>query len=245
MRIFIAMLLPLCLGACAAVTENPWAWLDDPEQQQWKTVIVNGHGREIRFSVPDRLEPGGEHIRPWPVQDGNQRDFVIDLPLESLTVRTQAVVEFVWEWYWGGFYKEGNFDFSLEIWISRNQGNVELFELSAERRLQSRIEYYQGTYSGPEHTRMRAYFFDHYWVIPFSTSQSLTWIVENQPQITADHQFFRLPISDHHELVFSFFVRKERFGGAEDPEWMERRWQLARKIVDTVRIIPNPYQDSP
>ncbi len=89
----------------------------------------------------------------------------------------------------------------------------------------------------------RERFFSKYWVKPFRNDHGLTWVVENQPQITADHEIYRIPISDHHELEFSFFVNEKRWDFKDDPEWHQSRWDLVKKIMNTVSIEPTPFPD--
>ena len=70
----------------------------------------------------------------------------------------------------------------------------------------------------------------------------MTWVVRNNPAISADHVYYTIPITNTHILEFSFFVRDKRFGWQEDPEWNARRWALVEQIMNTVRITPDPYQ---
>ncbi len=52
-----------------------------------------------------------------------------------------------------------------------------------------------------------------------------------------------MPVSDSHELKFSFFVREQRWEFKDDPEWRQGRWDLVKKIMNTVSIEPNPFPD--
>jgi hypothetical protein len=50
-----------------------------------------------------------------------------------------------------------------------------------------------------------------------------------------------VPLGDQHVLNFGYFVNEESRNSLEpDPEWAERRWAMARKILDTVKIAPRP-----
>ncbi len=59
MKNYLGVLLLFGLTGCAAMTSNPWGWLDDPEQQYWTEVVVNGIGREMNFAIPGPPEGRG------------------------------------------------------------------------------------------------------------------------------------------------------------------------------------------
>lgn len=230
----------LMLAACSTFNADPWSWLDDPSQQNWRTIMVRGPQGGFVFSIPDRSDPGKEQVRSWPEQAPGEPDQPIDVPEDAVTRSTYRAASFVWEFYWDGYYRKGRHDFDLDIWITDRGPDAGLSAASVEARVQSRLEHYERVYSGPDQARMREYFLERYRVEPYESRQSLVWIVENQPQLEASHRVYRLPISDRHEIRFSFFVRQDRHGGPPDPEWMERRWELARRIVDTFRFVPVP-----
>jgi len=236
----------LIIGGCAAITADPWGWLDDPEQQYWSDITIHGYGREIRFAVPDRWKPGGEHVRRWPKLEKGQRDQVVETTGISLYEPAIRLLIFHWDWYWQGFYKKGDYDFYLDVWVQYLEGQPQLLDLTPDQRVRRQVDYWQNVYDETDSItlKMKAYFFDEYRVAPYQNKHSVVWIHENQPQITADHEIYRIPISDHHELTFSFFVRENRFDLKDDPAWNQRRWEMTRKIMDTVQIIPNPYGDS-
>jgi len=161
-----------------------------------------------------------------------------------LDKRVHRIIYFEWEWYWGGFYRRGEEDFSLDVWIDRSDDISNFLDLSVEERIESRILFHQARYEDGLPDRQREFFFEQYWIEPFSSDTGLIWTVENQPQTTSDSQTYRIPVSNSHELKFMFFVRKNRQSGPADPEWMELRWEVARKIMDTVQIEPKPYISS-
>ena len=52
---------------------------------------------------------------------------------------------------------------------------------------------------------------------------------------------YMLPIGDQYILNFGFFVNENSRSSREaDPEWAKRRWDMTRKIIDTVEISPRP-----
>ena len=245
MKNYLGVLLLLGLTSCAAMTADPWGWLDDPQQQYWSEVTINGHGREIHFAIPDRLKSGGQHVLIWPEIDKKKREIVVNMDFDALNQPVTRLADITWDQYWGGFYKKGNHDFSLNVWFKYRSEESNLLDLSMSQRVQRQLDLWKERQSGtdPHSAEQRERFFSKYWVKPFRNDRELNWVVENQPQITADHEIYRIPISDHHELEFSFFVREQRWEFKDDPEWRQSRWDLVKKIMNTVSIEPSPFPD--
>jgi hypothetical protein len=245
MKLFFGILISICLGGCATMTADPWNWLDSPEDQSWKEVMISGHGREIRFLIPEHSKSVGQHVRIWPDRKNNKNSLLIDLQSDVDNEPFHRVAQFVWDEYWGGFYKKGDHDFLLDVWVTYHEDALNLLDSNSRQRVQDRMDTWKKRRSGtdPQSVQQREWFFSKYWVKPFRNDQGLTWVVENQPQVTADHEIYRIPISDHHELDFTFFVREKRWDFKDDPEWRQSRWELVKKIMNTVSIEPTPFPD--
>lgn len=242
LRVAFAIGLSLGFGGCAWVTEDPWSWLDKSEEQVWVETVVNLPGREVRFSVPDRLRAGGSHVRRAPPPDRETGEHIVTMPPEAFNTIRWWGLRFVWEWYWGGFYKKGDHDFSLSVRVWSDQSDVDLLDLSPPKRIEHVLDYYRERYAGGD-PFWGKFFFEHHWIKSFENRQGHIWVVQNQPVVTLEHIKFQIPIADRRVLEFSFFIAKDRFGGPDDPAWMERRRQIAYKIMDTVRIDPDPFPE--
>jgi hypothetical protein len=235
-------LILLCSG-CAAMAADPWGWLDDVDEQFWTDVRIEGYGRTITYSIPDRSGAGSERPRIWPpLEDGNGGQ-EIAVPLEAFTEPSLTLGQYLWDRWWGGFFKGSGHDFSLNVRVKRVEDGIALLDLSLEERLRRPVEFRQAIYSKPnwESQKRGEYFFERFWVKSFESTDGHVWVVQNNPVVTHDHVYYTIPISDHHILEFSFFVREKRYDWKDDPEWNARRWALAEQIMNTVRIMPSPF----
>ena len=233
----------LLFSGCAAISADPWGWLDDPDERKWVDVKVIGYGREITYSVPDRLRSGGQRPRIWPPPIEGSFGQVIHVPRESLREGALTLAQYLWDRWWGGFHKRSDYDFSLNVRVELHEGDSSLLDKSTDELLGRPLEYRKKIYSKPNPTTQKIgeYFFERYWVKPFESKTGHVWVSENNPIVTADHVYYTIPITDHHILEFSFFVRDKRYDWKDDPEWNARRWALVEQIMNTVRITPNPF----
>ena len=151
--------------------------------------------------------------------------------------------QYIWDRWWGGLLKESGHDFSLNVRAERVEQEVVLLELTLEERLRRPVEYREAVYSKPnwESQERGEYFFERFWVKPFESTGGHDWVVQNDPNVTRDHVYYSIPISDRHILEFSFFVRDKRYDWKDDPGWNARRWALVEQIMNTVRIDPAPF----
>ena len=234
-------ILLLCSG-CAGLSQDPWDWLSEPAEQSWRDVRIVGFGREITYSIPDRLHRGGKHPRIWPPLDEKQSVQQINMPNGTPAERTSTLAQYIWDRWWGGFYKEIGHDFSLNVRIDTVPSGQKLLDLGLPERIARQIEYRESVYSGKdsETRKMREYFFERFWVKSLETDNG-SWVVHNNPAVTSDHVYYTIPISDHHILEFSFFVRDKRYDWKDDPEWNASRWALVEQIMNSVRITPSPH----
>jgi hypothetical protein len=239
MKQYMVLSLALLAAGCVAMVNTPWDWLDDPSQQAWKEVVINGFGREIRFSVPDRLKKGGQHLISWPRWEKGQDAMFINLDYESLTEPFLRPLAISWDWYWGGFYKDEITDFNLSVEIKYFEKEQNLLDLTLNERVERQWQGYKNFYK--DSPVFKEFFFEYYWVKTYVNQHSIEFIVENQPQTLADNRDYLVPISDHHQLEFSFFVRDKRWAKMEDTSWNKSRWDIVDKIMETVQITPSPH----
>jgi len=225
------LLLSLATAGCAVLQSDPWDWLFDPDQQTWDEVTFDAFGREVRFSIPDRAKRGGQHVRRWP------SDGAVSVPVDYDSF--YPIAQFTWDAYWGGYFKGGNQDFVLDVRIVSASDNVDLLDLDIDQRVERQWALYTEQMSRGD-PRWTALILPRYWARFYKTAFH-EWVHENQPQVTATFEHYLLPITDHLELEFSFFVRDQRWDFKDDPAWRESRWEIVRKIMDTVQVTPAPY----
>lgn len=237
-------ILLLCSG-CAAMNADPWGWLDDPAEQKWIDVTVAGYGREISYSIPDRLNPRGQRPRIWPPLEVGGSTQNIRVSDDLLQERSTTLAQYIWDRWWGGFMKGRGHDHSLNVFVVTVEEGTNLLELGIEERMQMSIDYRTRLYDKPswESQKLGEYFFQHFEIFPFESRTGHTWVVQNDPNVTEDHVYYTIPITDRHILEFSFFVRDKRYDWKDDPEWNARRWALVEQIMNTVRITPDPFPE--
>jgi hypothetical protein len=223
----------------SSIMAGPWSWLDDTEQQYWSNITISGYGRMIEFSIPDRAKKRGSHVIRMPALNKGEKDQHIEVSPDYLLHPGNRIAAYVWERYWGGFFKEDVTDYTFDVYVGYVGEDVDLLDLNVDDRIQRIKDYYHGRFNSE---RNHDWFFDRFRIDPYKSAQSYFWTQENSPTVLKEHETFRLPISQHHELLFTFYYRQELQGGKGDPAWLERRRHLSRKILDTVRITPNPFE---
>ena len=114
--------------------------------------------------------------------------------------------------------------------------------MSAEEWITWRTQHWRSVYwSNSKNVYPTAdIFFGGYKTGTYSSAKSLIWVFENRPHTKQENMAFKVPVGDQHMLTFGFFVNRLRSDIKSDPEWNERRWAMAHKIMDTVEITPRP-----
>lgn len=220
---------------------TPWDWLDKPNQQRWISVSFEVFGREISYSIPDRLKNGGQHtLSSHPLGD-NKSSLVYQIQSEPSQIRTELAV-YNWDSWWGGFFKESGVDFWLDLKIVQYDDAKNFLSMTSEQWINWRIADWREFFSNPQ---MKLddpdeYFFNNYQIETYRSAKGLSWIWENDPVVQQKFITYMIPISNQHLLHFGFFVNEKRYNWQDDPEWNQRRWDMVHKILDTVRITPEP-----
>ena len=249
MRILILLerWLYLCLLGLALMPAplraDPWSWLDDPERQYWSQITFHGYGPEIRFSIPDNAKRSGTHPVRVPRLEKGQRDQEFTVPPDYFDHVGKMVIGFDWERYWGGFFKKSLVDYSLRVRVNYIGQDAHLLAMDTQGRIDRVYQHFEGLYAPIKNQRAKDFFFNRFHIEPYQSQQGYVWTVENSPTVVQQQEYFRLPITDQHEMVFWFYYRWEDGGGRGDPAWLERRKALSRQILDSVRISPDPYAD--
>lgn len=219
------------------MTTDPWAWLDDPEQQRWVDVEIAGEDWQIDFQVPDNGTAGIERMISIPPLDRGAESMTIKVPGNSM-VDHERMAYFQWDNWWGGILEESGNDFRLDIWVYHYRNEKNLLDLDIDERVERRTSQWEQEYSDPlmRDNSIRDNFFNRYQISSHESEHGLSWVVENSPATKGDAVSYMIPLSDTQILDIGFFVNQKRYDWKDDPEWNKRRWALSRKILDTVTI---------
>ncbi len=243
MKIICSVLVSALLLSPSMVQAEPWSWLDKPDKQEWSEITINGYERQVVFSIPDKAKWGSTVIRV-PVLERGHKDQVVDVPVSATAKFSHRVIGFDWERRWGGFFKKDVTDYSLRVIVITGESEANLLEQDLAERMERIRQSYKKIYDeSPGVSEGEKFFFESYLIEPYESSQGYEWTRENNPTIVKESIDYRLPISENRELLFWFYYRMEVKGPKKSPEWLERRKALSRKILDTVRIIPDPYTE--
>jgi len=240
-RILLCICLPL-LSGCAALTADPWGWMDDPAQQRWVEVSATVGEFDVRFSVPERLNGSTNRVRS-DLRIGKTVEPIRVVVSDDYSRIRNQVATLNWDYWWGGFFRGSGTDFFLQIQSLYWKDAEDLLDVTPEEFMALRMEYYRGIFFPPdeEPSSMHELFFSRFETGIYTSATGLQWVHENSPSVQPKLMSYMLPIGNQLFLDFSFYVNeKSRNGNEPDPEWAERRWAMARKILDTVEITPRP-----
>jgi hypothetical protein len=235
------------VSACSYVSKDPWGWLEEPTDQIWRKVRISAIGRDIEFLVPDLKDGLGNHMAVWPEDGVSQTGFAFTFPIERLKEPFTMLANFTWDTWWGGFYKKGGEDFYMSVGLFYLEREEDLLNLELEQRVKWTSDYWLAKISGPsgDSKQYEKYFIEHLRVKPFVNDTGLRFVEHNAPRISGQYRHFTVPFSNHHYVEFSFYVNDLRYGQKEDPQWNQSRWEMVEKIMNTVRITPDPFGDQP
>jgi len=240
-RISIGTLVLVCIYI-NPLKADEWSWLDQPDKRIWSQIELNGYGWNLSFAIPDKKGFWPEQTIRYPRHKKRREVQIIDIPLEQFYSPGQSAIKFDWERRWGGFGKETWTDFFLDVRVLYKGKEYRLLNQTLEQRMQRVVDYYSSYYSDDSDSiERKTAFFEDFVIQPYESSQSYVWTLENDPDGWKIQETYRLPVSQDHEVSFWFYYRWEMGGGKDDPEWLARRKELSRKILDTVKITPDPY----
>lgn len=234
-------LLPLLAG-CAALTADPWGWMDDPAQQRWVEVRALVGEFEVRFSVPERLDGLTNRVRSNLRIGKASEPILVIVPHDYSRIRNE-VATLNWDYWWGGFFRGSGVDYFLQVQSLYWADAENLLDVTPAEFMDLRVEYYREIFPPPDREPhgMHELFFRRFDTGIYTSATDLNWIFENNPMVQPKYMRYMLPIGDQYILNFGFFVNENSRSSREaDPEWAKRRWDMTRKIIDTVEISPRP-----
>lgn len=233
--ILVVMAPGLALVAACKSIQDPWYWLDEPDNQVWVPVTVEAYGRTIEFSIPDSAPALGSNVIATPRLGKTREDNTIVVPLDSFNLPAKNCAAFIWEHYWGGFRWDDVINFQLFVTLIRADDVDKLLDLTVEERMErTRADYY-GDFQDNDFGRWKK---DLFQIEPYASSQGYRWTLERWGPNPRDNERFKIPITDVHELELSFYYRMNELKPVNDEAWYQRRIKLARQILDSVRITP-------
>ena len=232
------------LGGCAAVTADPWGWLDDPAQQQWVEMLCEFPGTEIQLAVPNRLKGKTHRFRSYPLVEVGETSVPIpgctDFPNTNL-----VIAMFDWDYWWGGFFKDKGADFHMTVSVLHHENSPQFLDLDVSSWIGWRTEYWQSVYGRPPRGSVEQLqkFLDGYSIEPFHSKSSVTWVLEEYPTVTGRMFEFHAPLSNSDTLTIRFQISGVRGGLEPDPAWQERRLQMAFSIMNKVAVSPSIWNE--
>jgi hypothetical protein len=244
--ISLLLLVQLSLG-CSVISEDPWGWLEEPSEQIWKDIEINAISRNVVFAVPDRPRNSGSRTEYWSDVNASEDVSNINLSIEDERRAVAVLSRVDWDAWWGGFYKKGGEDFYLSVNVFFREDAPNFLDLSLDQRIDWTYSYWKSKFLKPQSGRNpnKEYFLEHFWLKTFEAESGLHFVRHNAPTGSESYQHFTIPLSDQHILDFAFFVNDLRYGQKEDPKWNQSRWEMVEKIMNTVRITPDPFGDQP
>lgn len=227
----------IAVAGCKTI-QNPWAWVDEPENQAWKPVTIELLGRTVTFSVPDSDSRHGTNTIMVFSEGVEEREGQIWVPNSSASAPVSGIAGFYWERYWGGYFRPDVDNYFLVVRVWHHDRAPSLFDLTPTQRKVRLVEEHNDGFDDSEYGQWRKSGFK---VDLHASSQGYIWTNESSPARVKYSEEFKIPITVRHELEFDFYYRMDdEEGESNTEEWYERRKALSRKILDTVKISPEP-----
>lgn len=214
MKYTISILVGLILSSCAVVDSSDFQYLDN-ENLELHPLLIIGAERTVHISLPKSLSTK--------IED----KLVIDP--ERLQLAYTKVLDFPYEWLWGGPAHKNKGLYLFELGFERRVGNVLLSE-----SLSNRIQIHRDKYEAFDQGTWRELVLERLRISEYQSENNDTWLLENMPTVTPYHEVFSIPVSDERELVVWFWYNED--WAKDHPDWFERRKALSRRILDTVKL---------
>lgn len=227
----------LFLAGCKTI-QQPWAWVDEPENQVWMPVTIELLGRTVTFSVPDSDSRMGTNTITALGEGVEEREGRIWVPNSSASAPVSGLAGFFWERYWGGYFRPDVDNYYLVVRVWHHDRAPSLFDLTPAQRKERLVQDHNDGFDDSEYGQWSKSVFN---VELHESSQGYIWTNESSPARVKYSEEFKIPITVRHELEFDFYYRMDDDEGKSNTkDWYERRKALSRKILDTVRITPEP-----
>jgi hypothetical protein len=210
----ICILMCLGLSSCAVVDSSNFKYLDE-ENLELSPVLIVGEVQNVEISLPKSLS--------------------IDMPKmlivepDRLQLTYTEVLDFPYEWLWGGPAHKDKGLYIFELGFTYNKGRKLLSE-----DVQTRVETIEKHFEEFEEGKWRDYVLENLIAEGYQSQQGYQWVKRNLPTVMRFHEVFNLPISNEHQLVVWFWYNEDWV--KEHPDWFERRKALSRRILDTVKL---------
>ena len=214
MKYLICAVTILILGSCMVVDPSHFRYLDE-DSLEFNRVLITGAERDVEISLPRSLAT-------------EISDMLIVDPM-SLERPYIKVLDFPYEWLWGG--------------PAHKDVGLYLFELGFEQRVgaslvsknvSDRINIHRGSYEDLEQDSWRKIVLERLKIVEYQSNNGNQWLLENMPTVKPYHEVFSIPVSEERELVVWFWYNEDWV--KDNPEWYERRKALSRRILDTVKL---------
>ena len=212
LKFYIVMSLMIC--SCTVVDPSHFEYLDS-ESLEFSPRLIKGAEKNVEISLPE--------------SQATEIPSVLIVKPEELELPFFRVLDFPYEWLWGGPIHKDRGLYLFTLAFSRQ--NVEDFRSNA---VDDRIRAIERYYENFEEGQWRDYVLDNLVVDTYRSKQGYWWVMENKPTVMQHHEKFFLPISDKHQLVVWFWYNEDWV--KDNPEWYERRKALSRRILDTVKL---------
>ncbi|NNK50369.1 MAG: hypothetical protein HKO99_02100 [Xanthomonadales bacterium] len=236
----LVSILPVFTG-CAAITADPWHWMDDTTEQRWVTIEAQFQELTISFEVPARSNGSTYQVRSGLLRSDDHGPIKIGIPTRK-DYQATPIGTFHWDYWWGGFLRDSGTDFVLNAFVGfyGKEYDQSFLDVTPSEYIDWRLGYWESFFKGSD-PWFSDRFFGDYEAEVYRSDVALLWVAENDPPRIRRMTDFMVPIGQDHVLHFNFFINeKSRNGLDPDPAWVERRWEMAYKILDTVEITPRP-----
>jgi hypothetical protein len=214
MKYKFCILISLMLGSCAVVDSSDFKYLDD-EHLDLHPLLIIGAERTVEISLPKSLS--------------TKIDDTLFIDREMLDLPYTKVLDFPYEWLWGGPAHKNKGLYLFELGFERRIGSALLSE-----SLSNRIQIHTDKYEAFDEGTWRELVLERLNINEYQSDNDNTWLLENMPTVTPYHEVFSTPVSDERELVIWFWCNEDWV--KDHPEWFKRRKALSRRILDTVKL---------
>jgi hypothetical protein len=210
----ICLLVCLGLSNCAVVDSSNFKYLGE-DSLELRPMMITGAEQDVEISLPKSLS--------------------INIPKEMLIESDRLelpytkVLDFPYEWLWGGPAHKDKGLYLFELGLERREGSGLL-----DNSVESRIQIHRDKYEAFDKGTWRDVVLGRFSIERYQSSQGDTWLIENMPTVTPHHEVFSIPLSNNRELVVWFWYNEDWV--KDHPDWFERRKALSRRILDTVKL---------
>jgi len=204
----------MVLGSCMVVDPSHFRYLDE-DSLEFNPVLIKGAERDVEISLPKSL--------------ATQISNTLSVDLRSQERPYTKVLDFPYEWLWGGPINKDVGLYLFELGFEQRVGQS-LQSISADELIQVHRKRYEDFDEGT----WREIVLERLKIVEYQSNNGNQWLLENMPTVKPYHEVFSIPVSEERELVVWFWYNED--WAKDNPEWYERRKALSRRILDTVKL---------